>query len=93
MPMKTLRQYADKIKEVLDTPDAEIIHPVTGEAISRREVRIVLDVCNCILSRNGLRTPLDSLFVEDDESPLVIPEGNIAEDLKAEPEELAVAAK
>ena len=65
MPMKTLRQYADKTAELLEQ-QGEIINPTTGLPCSRREIQIVLDVCNCILSRNNLRQPLDALFVSEE---------------------------
>ena len=63
--MKTLRQYADKTAELLEQ-QGEIINPTTGLPCSRREIQIVLDVCNCILSRNNLRQPLDALFVSEE---------------------------
>lgn len=66
MPMKTLRQYSDKITAMLANPGDEFVNPTTDEPLSRREIQIVRDVCDCILSRNTLRTPLDALYAVPD---------------------------
>ncbi len=64
MPMKQVRQIADKLTELLDSGE-EMINTETDQPYSTREVRIVRDVLDCVLSRNTLRTPLDALNVDD----------------------------
>jgi hypothetical protein len=73
MPMKTLRQYADKLTTMLEDKEAELFNPNTDEPISRKEVRLIRDVCDCILARNKLKSPIEALFVVDEvEEPLAV---------------------
>lgn len=60
MPMKTVKRIADQLTTLLDKGEA-LVNKGTEKEYSRREVRIIRDVLDCILSRNTLNNPLEAL--------------------------------
>ncbi len=68
MPMKTVRRIADQLTELLSS-GKKLENTDTKVEYSRREVRILRDALDCILSRNKLKNPLEALDVTDDGTP------------------------
>lgn len=66
IPMKLVKRLADRLTTLLASGEP-LENTETKFEYSRREVRIVRDVIECILNRNTMRNPLEALEVMDDE--------------------------
>lgn len=66
MPMKNVRRIADKLTELLAGGE-KLENTETGAEYSRREVKIVRDVLDCVLNRNKMKNPLEALDSKGDD--------------------------
>lgn len=60
VPIKQVRQIADKLTELIDSEE-ELVNTLTEKPYDRREVKIIRDVLDFVLSRNKMRTPMEAL--------------------------------
>jgi hypothetical protein len=67
VPMKSVRRWADQLTSSL-AEESPLVDTDTGEEFSRREVRILRDLMDLILARNGLKSPLEILLIKENES-------------------------
>lgn len=69
--VKLQRRAAQKLTELLKSGEA-LVNAATGQEYSRREVRIVRDVIECLLSENDMKDPLEALSVNDDDNEVAL---------------------
>jgi len=67
MPMKQVKIIADELTKLLES-EQPLVNTDTQKPYSRREVTIVRDTLNCVLSRNGMKNPIEALDVEEKEA-------------------------